>query len=312
VIIRPKEQSKSLGIIMANMLSNLENALENIYISPLEKCNLNCRLCYTHKTKDLLTNKQILDFIEKYSQKIDLKSVLFCGGEVFVLPGFPELVNRLIQSKIFITVITNGTLDRLAEINDPTNCQLLVSLDGPEKIHDQNRGTENFAKSIAFIKKALNLGFPTEVMFLITQTSYPYRDSFPQSVSSLVNTHLNFNYITQKTNFFNPKLNAPGLTPEQILEIKRNYPSIPKRSFGCFQLSLQSNGLIYGCCESPTPIAKMTDSVETIIESFKKSLVVCEGCSKKNCQGCCSPDFLCSYVKELGIKNCREVVELLR
>lgn len=298
---------------MATMVGDIKNALENIFISPLELCNLNCRLCYTPKTKNILTNKQILDFIEKYSQKIDLKSVLFCGGEVFTITNFCELINELARRKIFLTVITNGTIDRLEEIKDPANCQLLVSLDGPKEIHDQNRGTGNFDKSVAFIKKALNLGFPTEVMFLITQASYPYRDSFPKLLDELYNlTNLKLNYITQKTKFFNPSLNAPGLTPEQIINIKKNYPSIPAKNFGCFQLSLQSDGLIYACCESPTPRAKMTDSVETIIENFKNSLAVCRSCSKNNCQGCCNPEFLCGYVKELGSRNCEEVVELLK
>jgi organic radical activating enzyme len=297
---------------MANMISNLKNALENIYISPLEQCNLNCRLCYTQKTKDLLTNKQILDFIEKYSQKIDLKSVLFCGGEVFTITNFCELINELSRMQIFVTVITNGTIDRLAEINDPVNCQLLVSLDGPEGVHDQNRGAGNFDKSIAFVKKALSLGFPAEVMFLITKDSYPYRDSFPQSVSLLINSQVNFNYITQKVGFFDPRLKEKGLAPEKILDIKKNYHSIPGKNFGCFQLSLQSNGLIYGCCESATPIAKITDPIETIVENFKNSLTVCSSCSKKNCHGCCNPDFLCGYAKELGVKNCKEVVELLK
>ena len=288
----------------------IQNALENIYISPLEKCNLNCKLCYAQKTPVNLTNKQILNFIKKYSKKIDLKSVLFCGGEVFMLPNFSKLVNQLIRTGIFVTIITNGTIDRLSEINDPTNCQLLVSLDGPKEVHDQNRGLGNFNKSISFIKKALSLGFPTEVMFLITPESYPYRNLFTQSVNSLINNHVNFNYITEKAIFFDPRLERMGLTPNQILDLKKNYPSIPGKNFGCFQLSLQSNGLIYGCCESSIPLAEMTDPVEKIIENFKKSLDPCRKCQK--CHGCCHSEFLCGYIKELGLKNCKEVIKSLR
>ena len=128
--------------------------LESIYISPLEGCNLTCKYCYTHKTGDVLSNQQILDFISKYksylkslstkSKIYDLRSTILCGGEVFLLPDFPQLVNTLTDKDIFVTVITNGTIDRLKEIKKPDSCQILVSLDGPKDIHDQNRGIGNF------------------------------------------------------------------------------------------------------------------------------------------------------------------------
>lgn len=273
---------------------------DNIYISPLENCNLNCQLCYTRKTKNVLSNRQILNFIKRYFKKVNLKSVLFCGGETFLLPNFPELVNELARMKIFVTIITNGTIDQLEEIKDPQNCQLLVSLDGPEKIHDANRGVGNFQKNIAFIKKALSLSFPVEIMFLVTPESYPFVD-MPLPVKA--------NFITQKTGFFNPKLKTTGLTSEQIINIKKNYPSVPDKNFGCFQVALQSDGLIYGCCESPAAIAKMTDPIEKIIENFKKTLVTCQACGQ--CGGCCKPEFLCGYVKELGVKNCQDVIKLI-
>ena len=42
--------------------------LENIYISPLELCNLSCLYCYTKKPKTILSNQQILDFVKNYQQ----------------------------------------------------------------------------------------------------------------------------------------------------------------------------------------------------------------------------------------------------
>jgi len=158
-----------------NYQTKIVQALENIYISPTETCNLACRHCYTKRTKHILSNKQILDFIDKYNTFLksnefrNLKSILFCGGEVFLLPKFTHLINTLAQKNIFITIITNGTIDKLDQIKNPSNCQLLVSLDGPKAIHDQNRGQGNFDKTKKFIKHALSLGFPTEIFFLITK-----------------------------------------------------------------------------------------------------------------------------------------------
>ena len=152
--------------------------LENVYISPLELCNLSCLYCYTKNPKTILSNEQILDFINNYQQITKLKSIIFCGGEVFTLPNFTDLVNKLIDQNIFITIITNGTIDKLDEIKSPQNCQLIVSFDGPQKIHDHNRGKGNFAISKKFVKKALKLGFRVEIFYLITKDSYPHFKTF--------------------------------------------------------------------------------------------------------------------------------------
>ena len=277
--------------------NQIQSALENIYISPLESCNLNCHYCYTTKTKNILTNQQILDFIKKYDQYIrshdflKLKSILFCGGEVFTLPDFPKLVNTLIDQGLFITIITNGTIDRLDEINNPKNCQLLVSLDGPKEIHDQNRGAGNFDKSIEYIKHAQKLGFPVEIMFLITKDSYPYKDSF--DIFNLPKT-----YLTDR---------QMSLSKIQLLDIKHHYPTYPAKNFGCFQLSLQSNGTITGCCESSLSLGNINDDPQIYVQNFINSLDQCQSCHQ--CSGCCDPNYLCGYKQELKLPSCQDVVQ---
>lgn len=305
----------------------IKSALENIYISPLELCNLNCKYCYTNKTKNILSNNQILDFIDKYQKFLTknsedtifcglergntftrhkkfvsinfqknfcLKSILFCGGEVFTLLDFPKLVNQLISQGIFITIITNGTIDRLNEINDPKNCQLLVSLDGPKEIHDINRGQGNFDKSIEYIKHAQELGFPVEIMFLITKDSYSYKDSF--NVFGLPKT-----YLTDR---------QMSLTKDQVLDIKNNYPTYPNKNFGCFQLSLQSTGIITGCCESSLNLGNSNDNPTTYVSNFIKSLSKCITCQK--CNGCCDPNYLCGYKKEFNQNSCKDVIKFFK
>lgn len=277
----------------------VKGAIENIYISPLEGCNLNCKYCYTNKTKNALSNKQILDFVKKYddvliSDKQKLKSILFCGGEVFILPKFSELVNELIEKDIFITIITNGTVDKLSEIKDPSNCQIIVSFDGPKEIHDKNRGLGNFEKSINFVQHALSLGFPVELFFLITKDSYEYKDSF--DVLGLPKT-----YLTDR---------RLSLSPAQALDIKKNYRTFPDKNFGCFQISLQSDCNITGCCESNKSLGTITDDPYLFISNFVKSLNLCSNCSLSNkCHGCCEKDYLCGYKKELSLDSCLDVVK---
>ena len=319
------------------MNPQIRTALENIYISPLELCNLNCRLCYTKKTKNILTNEQILDFISRYQKNINLKSVLFCGGEVFTLKDFPHLVNQILSKNIFVSIITNGTIDKLEQIKDPSNCQLLVSLDGPKQIHDANRGIGNFDKTIKFIKHALSLKFPVEIMFLVTSDSYKHIKTYPQYLSRQLYKKPStpaprINYITYKSTFYcdNHPLatsvqngHVRSLQPKQLINIKKHYPSIPAKNFGCFQLSVQSNGSIYGCCESPLALGKLSDPIKTLISKFLLSLTLCTHCpisslnpetntcsfTKNICLACTNPDFLCGYKKELSLASCQQVVE---
>ena len=292
------------------------------YISPLESCNLACKYCYTQKTSNILSNQQIVEFIDKYSKFLEinfadtffscfkhasfdakkknvsknlskkpkLKSVILCGGEVFLLPDFPQLVNTLIDKDIFVTIITNGTIDRLDEIKSPQNCQILVSLDGPKAIHDQNRGDGNFDKSIRYIKHAQKLGFPVEIMFLVTKDSYPFKDSF--NVFDLPKT-----YLTDR---------KMSLTNEQSLDIKLHYPTFPNKNFGCYQLSLQSDGNITGCCESSISLGKITNDPKDYVSKFIKSLSKCFSCGL--CQGCCDQNYLCGYPQEFHQNSCQNII----
>lgn len=284
------------------MIKHLKN-LENIYISPLELCNLRCLYCYTDKTKTILSNDQILSFISEYQRVLanaknvflsnvergdtfterkkmfeglpedllQLRSIIFCGGEVFTLKDFPSLINSVQSLGIFVSVITNGVIDHLDEIQQPHNCQLIVSFDGPQKIHDQNRGAGNFQKSKDFVKKALKLGFPTEIFYLITKDSYPHKDKL-----DIYNQHIT--YLTDRLG---------SLTKDQEKDIRMNYPCYPPKDFGCNVFSLQSNGKFYGCCESARSIGNLSDTLEPTVRKYLDIITRHPLCS--------DPDYWCGF-----------------
>lgn len=81
---------------------HLDKVLSHLYISPLERCNLRCKICYTRKTKTILTNAAILEFVGRYQKVHPLKTITFCGGEVFTLPYFTELVNKLTLKDVIL------------------------------------------------------------------------------------------------------------------------------------------------------------------------------------------------------------------
>lgn len=278
---------------------HINNVLHHLYINPLEKCNLKCRICYTKKTDSILTEKQILNFVERYNKEIKLKIITFCGGEVFVLPYFPHLVNTLIEKGIFIQIITNGTIDRLKELKRPNSINLIVSIDGLESYHNQNRGKDNFKKSINFLKKARELGFHTEIFSIITKQNLKQIDEFENFMKKELG-NIEFTYHPRKSISYltiHPVSNIQGeingfdfLNNKELINLTKTRKAFPPKELGCYQISLMSDGKVYGCCEGFKSIGRIDEPVPHLIDRMRQNI-------KGPCLGCSQPDFMC------GIKS---------
>ncbi len=281
-----------------------QRVLRHLYINPLEKCNLRCAICYTKKTSPVLSQEQILSFIDTYQSSQELDTITFCGGEVFTLPYFPHLVNTLTDKKMFIQIITNGTIDRLSEFANPNSVNLIVSLDGLPKYHDQNRGAGNFAKSMAFLQLAHTSGFHTEIFSIVTQENYPYMEEFETVLQKNIRPDISVTYHPRKPPAYlshHPVSNIYGtvkgfsfLSAQQMITLLETKKTFPPKNLGCFQIALVSNGLVYGCCEGPTPIGTMNDDVPVLIESLRKKVREWDDSKfHDSCLGCSYPGFLC-------------------
>jgi MoaA/NifB/PqqE/SkfB family radical SAM enzyme len=287
-----------------NLKNQFQRALNHLYINPLEKCNLRCAICYTRKTDDILSEKEILKFIQSYQKVHTLQSITFCGGEVMTLSYFPALVNSLNAKGLIIQIITNGTIDRLTEFNNPNLINMIISLDGLGNYHDQNRGKDMFKKSLDFLSKAQNNGFHTEVFSVVTKQNFTEIEKFEsfltlslvQPVSVTYHPRKSINYLLN-----HPTSNVKGkvdgfdfLTTEQMTWLFQNKKTFPPHHLGCFQVSLMSDGKIYGCCEGTVPIGKITDEISSVFQNLKTQLKLWEKESaNQNCLGCVYPDFVC-------------------
>lgn len=98
---------------------HLERVLSHLYINPLERCNLRCKICYTRKTAPILSEKEILEFTDRYQKAHKLETVTFCGGEVFTLPYFPGLVNKLVRSVHFSDSAARARRHPLLSVHTP-------------------------------------------------------------------------------------------------------------------------------------------------------------------------------------------------
>jgi len=295
-----------VGII--NMNTHFSNVLHHIYINPLEKCNLKCKICYTKKTDPILTESEISDFINRYKKVYEVKMITFCGGEVFALPYFTHLVNSLTESGIFVQTITNGTIDKLTEIEHPNLNNLIVSIDGLEEYHDSNRGAGNFKKSISFLKKAKALGYHTEIFSIVTKQNYGKIDEFEAFLQKELG-EISVTYHPRKPSAYlthHPISNIEGetkgfdyLSKEELIEIMKTRTVFPPKELGCYQIALASTGIVYGCCEGYRPIGKITDKIDDLFTNLKKRI-------GGPCLGCSQTEFMCGIrelIEEINTNN---------
>ena len=274
--------------------------LNHLYISPLERCNLRCKICYTRKTNHRLNEKEILDFIERYEKVKKLESVTFCGGEVFMLPYFPNLVNNLTSRIILVQIITNGTIDRLKELRNPNLINLIVSLDGLPYYHDKNRGVGNFKKSLTFLKKVNQLGFHSEIFSIVTRQNVKQVEKFENYLREFLGFNIPITYHPRKPIKYlihHPVSNTKGvrkgfdfLTKKEMLYLMSNKKTFPPKNLGCFQISLMSDGKVYGCCDGTVPVGTISHKIEVLINNLRKRY-------KDNNLLCSQPDFVCG-IKE--------------
>jgi len=90
------------------------------------------------------------------------KQPIICirSGEPFLYPGILELLLHIKKSGLFVSMDTNGTLlGKYAKaVADLKIDRLIVSIDGPEEIHDEVRGAEgSFRKTAEGIRKIKDL-----------------------------------------------------------------------------------------------------------------------------------------------------------
>ncbi|MFH0772946.1 MAG: radical SAM protein [bacterium] len=287
------------------MNSHLSTVLHHLYINPLEKCNLQCKICYTKKTSPILTEEQILDFVNRYRKAYELKIITFCGGEVFALPYFPHLINTLTSLGIFVQTITNGTINHLKELHNPNLNNLIVSIDGLEKYHDSNRGVGNFKKSMTFLKQARSLGFHTELFSIVTKQNYTQIDDFETFLQKELGT-IQVTYHPRKPPAYlthHPLSNRVGaiagfdyLSKEELIKVMKTRTVFPPKELGCYQVALASSGIVYGCCEGYRPIGKIDDKIEKLFATLNKRI-------GGPCLGCSQTEFMCGIQDVVGEIN---------
>jgi len=112
-----------------------------------ERCNSRCPFCSRHGGPDGPPNEVALDVIDQLAD-VGCRRVHFTGGEPLLRMDLPELLARVRERRMTSSVNTNGAL--LADCPEviARADAFLVSVDGPEAIHDRYRGAGSFARLV--------------------------------------------------------------------------------------------------------------------------------------------------------------------
>jgi len=163
-----------LGDHYGKFVEQIAHSLGMITLEITENCNLRCDYClynphvehareHTAKEMTLETALKGIDYLKQHSSNKKKVAITFYGGEPLLRFDFIRLCVSYAQSifkdkKLEFSLTTNGTCftPEIVEYLYKKRFTVIVSIDGPEEIHDSNRrdihGKGSFLRAIAGLK----------------------------------------------------------------------------------------------------------------------------------------------------------------
>ncbi|MBB5441238.1 MoaA/NifB/PqqE/SkfB family radical SAM enzyme [Pedobacter sp. AK017] len=160
----------------------------------VEKCNLRCKMCYqwgdtgSYHEKEALTTLQFKSLEKIINDCADSKPTFgLFGGEPLLHPQVFELIKLITDKGCYVYAATNGTLieQYAEELIDSKINRLWISVDGPQKINDLQRGNGVFKRvmkgisKLTQLKKATGSHYPElGITYIVTPTNAAHIEDF--------------------------------------------------------------------------------------------------------------------------------------
>ncbi|MBQ7688551.1 MAG: radical SAM protein [Clostridia bacterium] len=175
--LTPTMTNKIRHPAMDRLHDALETRLGQLCLQVTQFCNLVCLYCayanitdgttqrnHSAKKMDLETAKRAVDFYYEHSWKRNKCAISFYGGEPLIAFDLIKEVilyaeKRFLGKKLTFNMTTNGTLltEEMMDFLAAHEVAVMFSIDGPKKIHDNNRkradGTGSFSAACENLKK---------------------------------------------------------------------------------------------------------------------------------------------------------------
>lgn len=169
------------------------------------QCNFACSYCYEADASNLCKNVLTHDMVDRiyHLHQNHLNRITFYGGEPFLLKN-KEIVKYIIskEPKAIYSATTNGYyLEEYFDLLQPLKFKtIMVTLDGPQEIHDRNRilknGKGTFEKVMRGIKLYLEHSLPIKIRMNISNENLTscleLRAEFIKNFSRQYNSNLLF------------------------------------------------------------------------------------------------------------------------
>lgn len=208
-------------------------ALPIVILMPHSACNCQCVMCDiwkgNHHLKQL-TEKDVEGLMDSL-RRLGTRQVLMSGGEALLNRNFFRLCAILKKEDIRITLLTTGlTLARHAEnvllwVND-----VIVSLDGNEKLHDQIRNIpgafRKLTEGIAAIR-SLDADYPITARTVIHRLNFRHWIDIIRAAESIGIDRISFLPADVTSEAFNRAGNLWGETRQhEILPSRKELPEL--------------------------------------------------------------------------------------
>jgi len=163
----------------------------NVFLHILTGCNLSCSHCYINTAQhgtNMLEKQQMEEWIRLFADTRKRTNIIFLGGEPTMHPDLVHGLNVARQCGYDITVDTNGYLfhDFLDRVSADMLDYLSFSLDGPDpEVNDPIRGTGVFETCTKNLKKAVERGFNTSLIYTVSSRNIDHLHRMVPLVAAL-------------------------------------------------------------------------------------------------------------------------------
>jgi MoaA/NifB/PqqE/SkfB family radical SAM enzyme len=146
-------------------------------------CNLRCRHCGSSAGKaraDELTLDESL-VVADHLADLGAELVTLSGGEPTLKPGWEQIARRLADRGVLTNMVTNGyyggrtTAAEIAgKARDAGMCNVGISVDGTDTIHETIRGKGTYAATLESIRTFVDAGMKVGVLTTVNRLNFPY------------------------------------------------------------------------------------------------------------------------------------------
>jgi len=163
----------------------------NVFFHILTACNLACRHCYINPAQHgaaTLPLETVRQWLSLFAQPERQTNLILLGGEPTLHPELPAIIRAAKAMRYAVTVDTNGYLfhDLLDRVSPRELDYLSFSLDGPEAaVNDPLRGEGVFALCTANIRKAVEGGFNTSLIYTVSGRNINHLHRMPSLLADL-------------------------------------------------------------------------------------------------------------------------------